>query len=77
MGTEENFSRIVVELAALIKTYEEKGLRHYDYVARLENIFMSYKWDKVEFYQELNARLGIQTNDTRKAKPKARKTVKK
>lgn len=77
-GTLQQFDTIVAEMVKNTKAYDEKRIKHLQWVEQIENIFASYTWTKKEFYRELNARLGIQTNDDirdakaalEKAKPK-------
>jgi hypothetical protein len=78
-GSAENFDQIVVELAKNTKQYEAGQIKHYQFADKVDVIFGSYGWDKASFYKELNARLGIQTNDAiREAKEaKGVKKVKK
>jgi len=64
-GTLEQFDQIVLELQRNIKAYEDKKIKHYAFADTNDNIFANYNWSKVEFYKELNARLGIQTNESR------------
>lgn len=67
-GTEEQFNNIVAMLGQNTKNYEEKKLKHNQWVEQSESILSQNGWTKDEFYKELNARVGIQTNETRKKK---------
>lgn len=67
-GTNEQFDCILSELNKNIRAYEEKKIKHHQYVDAADNIFQSYGWSKSEFYKEVNFRLDIQTNETREKK---------
>lgn len=67
-GTEEQFQTIVENLAINCRQYEGRQIKHIQYADKVDAIFQSYGWDKPTFYRELNERLGIQTNETRKKK---------
>jgi hypothetical protein len=64
-GTEDSFNNIVHELSRLHKAYEEKRIKHTQWAEGIDGIFNSYGWSKKEFYKELNARIGVETNESR------------
>jgi len=74
-GTEDQFLAIVDQLGKNIKQYEEKKIKHYQFADASDNIFASYAWSKVEFYKELNSRLGYETNDSREEKKKQKQQL--
>lgn len=74
-GSEDQFNAIVSELAKNTKSYEEKRIKHYQWVDQTDNIFGSYGWTKAEFYTELNLRLGIETNESRATRSEAKKKL--
>lgn len=76
-GSEDNFQVMVLEIAKNIKNYEARSIKHYQYADTMDAIFANYGWNKQEFYNELNSRLGIETNETREKKITVKKTKKK
>jgi hypothetical protein len=76
-SSEENFQAIVSEIAKNIKNYEARVIKHYQYADTMDAIFANYGWNKQDFYNELNSRLGIETNETREKSITVKKTKKK
>lgn len=72
-GNNEEFEKIASELQRNIKNYEDGKIKHYAFAATNDETFANYSWSKTEFYKELNARLGIQTNDSRDEQKKLAK----
>ena|SRR5271170_3640659 len=75
-GSEDQFLAILSELHKNTKNYEDKKIKHYQWAGHIDDLFASYTWTKAEFYKELNARLGIETNETREKKKREKKPVK-
>ena len=65
IGTNEQFENILNILKNNAKNYEDKRIKYIGYCDAIDGLFIDnrYGWSKVEFYNELNRRLGIQTND--------------
>lgn len=77
-GTEEQFDQIVAYLQNNIKQYEAKAIKYIAYLDAIDKIFSGgYGWSKAEFYDEVNRRLGIQTNDSKRADKAAKEAAKK
>jgi len=72
-GTEDQFERIVNELRGNIKNYEDKRIKYIQYLGTIDAVFAGYGWGKKDFYEELNKRLGIETNDSRREEKEKRK----
>ena len=72
-GSDEHFSALAAELAKNTKAYEDKKIKHYQWADSTDRLFENYGWSKSEFYKELNRRLGVETNDSRREKPEVKK----
>lgn len=73
-GTDDQFDTIVNALQQNAKGYESKTIKYIQYLDTIDKVFSgAYGWGKKEFYEELNRRLGIQTNDSRREEKKKRK----
>ncbi len=73
-GTDEQFDQIVNTLQQNARNYENKTIKYIQYLDMIDKVFSgAYGWNKKEFYDELNRRLGIQTNDSRREDKKKRK----
>lgn len=70
-GTEEQFNELLNRLAKTHKSYEERSIKHYQWADSIDKLFESYGWSKAEFYKELRARTGQETNESREEKKKA------
>lgn len=75
-GSEEHFNLLAAELAKNTRAYEEKKIKHYQWADSVDRLFESYGWSKEEFYKELNKRLGVETNESRRAEPEEKKKKK-
>lgn len=69
-GTEEQFNNIMSALAKNTRDYEEKRIKHFQFADMVDRIFQDYGWNKPGFYRELNLRLGIHTNESRREEKK-------
>ena len=82
-GTDANFDQITAMLLDNAKKFEAQTIKWVKYSDVLDACFSQFGWDKKSYYDELNRRLGIVTNEMRRddkaarvaAAPKA-KTVK-
>ena len=75
-GTDEQFDQIVAALQKNARDYESKVIKYIPYLDVIDAIFSGkYGWNKTEFYEELNRRLGIETNDSRREEKKKRKAA--
>lgn len=83
-GTDANFDQITAMLLDNAKKFEAQTIKWVKYSDVLDACFSQFGWDKKSYYDELNRRLGIVTNEMRRddkaarvaAAPKA-KTVRK
>lgn len=66
-GSEDNFQLILAELNKSIRAYETHQIKFMQHMQKTDDLFGGYGWSKKDFYQEMNARLGISTNETRAA----------
>jgi hypothetical protein len=67
-GTEDQFDVILKKYYDNVKSYEGKNMNYVGFSANIDALFAYYGWSKKEFFKELNARIGIQTNQERKNK---------
>jgi hypothetical protein len=76
-GSEDQFKALVDDLAKNCKRYETGAIKYIAFTENMDSYFAEYGWSKVEFYKELNVRLGIANKEEPKVEKPKKKVVRK